>query len=89
MDKIKADTIIISNYDHAYCWSIYLDGKIYTREDVESTKEDNPIKQLFNAYSVWDFADIDDILSTYFEYKTFIECDNGFIEIKEKRNESI
>lgn len=84
MNKIKADTIIISNYDHAYYWSIYLDGKIYTRKDIESIKEDNPIKHLFNAYSNWNFINIEDILSKYFEYKTLIECDDGFIEIKEK-----
>lgn len=87
MDKIKADIIIISNYDSAYCWSIYLDGKIYTRKDIESIKEDSPIKHLFNAYNGCDYTDIDDILYTLFDYKTLIECDNGYITVIENKGE--
>lgn len=54
MDKIKCNTLIISNYDGGHNFSVAIDGKIYEREYIEDLEKENVLNLLHDIYYLYD-----------------------------------
>ena len=79
-------TIIISVYDSCVNWSIYIDGYIIDRDELDFPHRHFPkplrqiAKEIRNAYH-WDCCDKEYLLRKFSNYDSIIYCENGNIEV--------
>lgn len=80
------DTVIISAYDSCVNWSIYIDGYIIDREELDYPCRRFPkglrkiAKETYIACLYWDNF-FEYLLKKFSNYDSIIYCENGGIEI--------
>lgn len=79
-------TIIISDYDCMYYYSIFVNNKLYTRDDIEDNVNiPDIVLDIYNNYNTFDcdYQKLNELMKKY-NYERTIICDNGYIEIIKK-----
>lgn len=83
------DVVIISVYDSCVDWSIFIDGYIIDREELEYPHKHFPkglrqiARETYNAFC-WGFSEVNEIdylCRKFSNYYSIILCEDGGIEI--------
>lgn len=74
----KVDTIILSNYDNGYYWSLAIDERMYSCVEHRNNKFLNEIDYLLNSYKAEKAIDL---IRKNYKFNKLIYCENGGIDI--------
>ena len=78
--KLLNEFVIISVYDSCYQLTVFVDGKIYTRDDRDNSNITHPLfEYVYKEGGYLSRIQLDKIAHDY--NKSVIYCDNGDIDI--------
>lgn len=82
----EVELFILSWYDSGYAYSIWIDGELFSRKDIEDLKymqddEGKKLSDIINKYDCYYYNETIELIKLYYNPKRLIICDNGDIDV--------